>query len=137
MNVTPNFHFNGDCKDALELYEEAFKGEILTIMYYRDADSKDFPIESLSNEEKDYVYHAEMNIGSQRFMFSDKVHSISKGQNISIVITFTDPNEVENAYALLIKEGKIIRPLSETTYSRCFTSLLDKFGNRWELMTRD
>ncbi|WP_199624795.1 VOC family protein [Paenibacillus alkalitolerans] len=137
MIVTPNYHFNGDCKEAIELYQRAFDGKLIMIMYYRDADPEDTSIESLSDEEKNYVYHAEMMIGTQRFMFSDHINEIPKGQNISIVITFEYPSEVENAYNILIDGGKIIQPICETTYSSCFASLVDKYGMRWELMTEN
>lgn len=137
MIVTPNYHFNGNCEEALKLYEKAFNGKIITLMRYYDADPKDMPIEDLSDREKSYVYHSEMMIEGHRFIFSDDTKEIPKGQNISILVTFDSPNSVKNAYNVLIDNGTIIHPMIETTYSSCFVSLLDKFGMRWELMTED
>src|SRR5690348_7469845 len=101
MNVAPNFHFNGVCKDALELYRKAFNGELTTLILYRDADPADISVQDLTEEEKNYVYHAEMIIGTQRFMFSDATDEIPRGQNVSIVIIFEDPKEVEKTYYFL------------------------------------
>ena len=137
MIVTPNYHFNGTCEEALNLYQKAFNGKLLMLMHYRDANPKDMCIEGLSDREKSYVYHAEMVIGTQRFMFSDTTDEIHKGQSISIVITFDCSSDVKNAYNILIDGGMVIHPLQETTYSSCFASLVDKFGMRWELMTEN
>lgn len=137
MIITPNLHFQGECKEALKLYEKAFKGEITILLHYSDADPADFSIGQLSVEEKEYVYHAEMIIGSQRFIFSDSLQEISQGQNISIVVTFNCADEVTAAYELLVEGGVVVHPLQVTTYSSCFVSLVDRFGMRWELMTEN
>ncbi len=135
MLVTPNLHFNGRCKEALQLYKKAFDGKITILLRYCDAN--DMSTENMTNEQKDYVYHAEMIIANQRFMFSDSIDEIINGQNISIVVTFESTEEVKKAYNVLSPESTIIHPLQETTYSSCFVSLVDKFGMRWELMTEN
>ncbi|MBU9719876.1 MULTISPECIES: VOC family protein [Bacillaceae] len=135
MIVTPNFHFNGECLEALRLYEKAFGGQLLMCLHYNEANPEDMSTENLSEEQKQYVYHAEMMIGSQRFMFSDSLTTVPTGQHISIVITFNKPDEVRGAYNVLKFGSTIIHPLHETTYSNLMVSLIDKFGMRWELMT--
>ncbi len=135
MIITPNFHFNGECKEALKLYGKAFKGKLTMCLHYCDADPTDISIDQLSDEEKKYVYHAEMMIGKQRFFFSDHIDEIPKGQNVSIVVTFDCADDVKEAYRILSNGGFDIYPLQETTYSSCLVSLVDKFGLRWELMT--
>lgn len=40
MKVTPNFHFDGDCNEALKLYEKAFNGKITVLLFYRDANPR-------------------------------------------------------------------------------------------------
>lgn len=136
MLITPNLHFHGQCEAAMRLYERVFKGRITTMLHYRDADPSDLSV-SLSEEEKGFVYHAEMMIGNQRFMFSDSLDEIPRGRNLSIVITFDYPEDVKAAYEVLIEGGVDINPLKETTYSSCIASLVDRFGVRWELMTEN
>jgi PhnB protein len=106
-------------------------------MHYRDANSADMSIEKLSEAERNCVYHAEMLIGNQRFMFSDSIKEIPKGQNISTVVTFNDADDVKAAYKMRIEGSTVIHPMKETTYSSCFVSLVDRFGMRWELMTEN
>ncbi len=133
--VTPNFHFNGECEEALELYKKASRGRLETLIRYSDADANDFPAEALSDNQRNYVYHAEMQIGSQRFFFSDSIDKITKGQNVSVVLTFDNISDVKSAYGILSDGCTVIHPLREKTYSSCFVSLTDRFGIRWELMT--
>lgn len=133
--VTPNLHFNGECEKALEMYRKAFGGRLTTLIRYRDAEANDFPAEALSDEQRSYVYHAEMQIGSQRFFFSDSINKIAKGQNVSVVLTFDNIDAVKSVYDILSDGCTVIHPLCEKTYSGCFVSLADRFGIRWELMT--
>ena len=135
MQITPNYHFNGNCEEALHMYEKAFNGKITILLKNNDANPEDMTIDNMSVKEKSFVYHAEMVIGNQRFMFSDSSGNLPEGTNISIVITFETDEEVLSAYTILKTGGKIIHPVKSTTYSNCFISLIDKFGMRWELMT--
>jgi len=137
MQITPNYHFRGDCEEAIQLYKDAFNGEITSVMKYSNADPSDLSIKDMSDEDKNLVYHAEMLIGGHRFMFSDSMSDISFGQNTSMVVTFDTRGAVMDAYNILGKDAKIIHPITDTTYSSCFVSLVDKFGMRWELMTED
>ncbi len=134
MIISPNFIFNKECEQALKLYEKAFNGKITSLFYYKDADPSDFSI-TLSEEEKGYVYHAEMMIGNQRLMFSDSLEQIPSGTNLSLVMVYELKEDVEKAYEILIDGGHAITSPTETTYSSCFTCLVDKFGIRWTLMT--
>lgn len=134
MRVTPNLHFHGQCEEALDTYQKAFGAHPAVLLRYSDADKSDMPY-SLTAEELRYVYHAEMNIGQQRFFFSDSLCPLAPGINLSIVVTFDRPEDVMHACTVLMEGGYAITPLKQTTYSSCFTSLVDRYGIRWELMT--
>ena len=55
MIITPNLHFNGECKEALKLYEKAFKGKLAMCLRYCDADPADMSIDQLSDKEKEFI----------------------------------------------------------------------------------
>jgi PhnB protein len=135
MRVTPNYHFHGQCEEALRLYARALNGTVTVLLRNTDANPKDASIEGLSDEQRSHVFHAEMVIGGQRLMFSDSLEAVPQGQNISTVITFDTPEAVKHAHDILVDGGTIIHPLQATTYSSSFVSLIDRFGMRWELMT--
>jgi PhnB protein len=77
-----------------------------------------------------------MFIGTQRIMFSDIVEfDLSRGTSQFLAITFEDAAGVKRAYEVLKEGSTIVYPMTSTTYSSCFVSLIDKFGIRWTLMT--
>lgn len=133
--VTPSFNLNGQCEEAIELYEKAFGATTKLIMRYSDADERDWSL-PLTDEQKNMVYHAEMVIGNQRVFFSDIIEfNLAKGTSLFLAITFEDSESVKKAYEVLQEGSTIVCPMVSTTYSSGFVSLVDKFGFRWVLMT--
>lgn len=135
MIVTPVINMTGQCEEAIHYYENVFSTKADFILYYSDANPEDWK-KPLSEAQKKYVYHAEMRIGNQRFMFSDIIEfGIVQGDNFFVVITFDSKEEVEKVYNLLLPESQVRVPLHKTTYSSCTANLIDKYGIRWGLMT--
>jgi Uncharacterized protein conserved in bacteria len=133
--ITPVINMDGKCEEAIHYYEHVFSTKVDFIMHYSDANKEDWDIE-LTEEQKKYVYHCEMSICNQRFMFSDIItFEIVKGNNFFCVITCDTKQEVEDVYKRLEKESKILIPLHETTYSSATVNLIDKYGLRWAIMT--
>lgn len=135
MIVTPTLHFNGQCEEALGLYQKAFGLRTRYILHYSDADPRDWN-NSLTTEQQGYIYHSEAYIGGQRFMLADEIeHDVPKSTSLFLTITFETAGQVKKAYEVLTDGGSIIHPLRSTTYSSCMASVVDKFGFRWGLMT--
>lgn len=133
--ITPNFNFNGCCEEALNLYKKAFNAEIGCLLRYSEANKEDFKKE-LSDEEKRYIYHAELNLGTQRIMMCDNIDvPFATSFSLSLTVTFDTKEEVRQAYDILKEGSTTIYPLQSTTYSSCMVVFVDKFGFRWGLMT--
>lgn len=134
LQVTPNLHFNGQCKQAIKLYENALNARIENLLCESDANPKDW---TAKEDTKDLVYHCEMFIGGQRITLNDSHDSEDSKLNhtMSLLITFDSADKVKTAFSLLSDGCTIIHPMQSTSYSSCFVSLIDKFGMRWELMT--
>lgn len=133
MVVTPNFHMNGNCKEAIQLYQKALDAKIVSIFCNSDANPQDY---QLKPDEKDFVYHAEIMIGNQRIMMTDDLSDFPpKGNTLSLVITFDTSEEVKKVFDGFANACQVISPMKSTTYSSCFVSLIDKYGVRWEFMT--
>lgn len=134
LQVTPNLHFNGQCKQAIQLYEEAFDAKVKVLLCESDADPEDWTVKG---NRADLVYHCEMYIGTQRLMLNDSTDSDAQSLNhvMSLVVTFDTADAVQRALSILAEGCTIIHPMQSTSYSSCFVSLIDKFGMRWELMT--
>ena len=133
--ITPTIHFNGNCEEAIFLYQKAFSAKIGCLLHYSDRDEHDwnFP---LSKEQENYVYHSEVYIGEHRIMMADN-HEPDPNKNTSffLTITFDSADKVKETYEILKDSSTIIVPMHSTTYSSCAVSFIDKFGVRWGLMT--
>jgi PhnB protein len=133
--VTPTFNFNGQCEEAIKLYEKAFGATTKTLLRYSDAKLEDFDA-PLTDVQKNMIYHAEVYIGEQRIMFSDILEfDLPKSVSLFFTVTFDDPEDVKKAYEVLKDGCTIIYPIQSTTYSSCMVVLIDKFGFRWGIIT--
>ncbi len=65
--LTPTLNFAGRCEEALRLYEKAFKGKVSCLLRYKEGKKEDSHWQ-LTKEQENYIYHAELLIGSQRIM---------------------------------------------------------------------
>jgi len=134
LKITPNFHFRGQGKQAIELYKEAFGAEVRVLYCNSDANPEDCVGED--DYQNDILYHAEIFIDEQRITLSDDPDAPIPNTNpLSLLITFETAQEVKKAYEIMKDGATVIYPIQSTTYSSCFVSLVDKFGMRWELMT--
>lgn len=135
MLITPVINMSGNCKEAIHYYEEIFSTKADFILHYSDAKPEDLD-KPLTDEQKRYVYHAEMKIAGQRFMFSDIIDfEITNGNNFFAVITFDTKEEVREIYNALLPGSTVLIPIQNSTYSSCQANLVDKYGIRWGLMT--
>lgn len=137
MLLTPNFNFDGRCEEAMALYQQAFNAQVDFALRYRDANPADCSA-PLSQEQANYIYHAEMHIGGQRIMLCDNLDvPFQTSLALSLTVTFNTAEEVRRAFEILAPGGQIIYPLHSTTYSSQTCVLIDRFGFRWGLMTED
>ena len=117
MKVNPYLSFNGNCVEAVALYEKAFN------------------VKAVIEQEENLISHAEFEIGDYQLMLFDSPEPVKIGDNIMITIRF-DKNEIELAkfaFETLAQSGEIIMPLEETSWSKCFGLLVDKFGINWNM----
>ncbi len=117
--VVPNFNFDGRCAEAIELYQRAFGAEAAQVL----------------QDENGGVYHAEMNIGSQRIMLGDNADvPFEPSASLSLAVLMDSDADVRHAFDVLSEGRKILDPLQSTPYASSFASVFDRFGFRWVLM---
>ena len=135
--VTPNLRFNGQCEEAIVVYQKAFDAKIGCLLRCSDRDTRDWNAE-LTKEQENYVYHAEIYFGGARIMMSDNDKPVpNQGVNTScsLTVTFESADEVRRAYDEIKDGAEIVSPIRSKTYSSCHVSLIDRYGVRWSLMT--
>ena len=135
MKLTPTFNFAGSCREAILLYEKAFNGHITCLMSYRDANDPAY-VPLLTEEQKDFIYHAELMIGDERIIMSDQVDvEVQVCYSNFLTVMCDTKEEVQAAYEVMKEGSKTIYPMGSTWYSSCRVAFIDRFGIRWGIMT--
>ncbi|NLA83297.1 MAG: VOC family protein [Clostridiales bacterium] len=122
--------FNGNCREAVEFYSNAFDAQMQPIMTYGEANIPgDF-----SEEDKNLVMHTYLIISGSRVMFSDSYPGdpVNIGNNISITILSKNIEEIKTWFNRLKEGGTVEMDLQETFWSKCYGSLIDRFGVCWQ-----
>ena len=115
-----HLHFDGDCADAIALYEKAFNTK---------AEDYDY--------RNNKIAHARMKIHGQMVWLNDAREHI-KNDGIDgtahLVLTFNTPEELLACYDILKVDVNVPTPLHETPYSKMVGGFLDKFGVLWSFI---
>lgn len=136
MNIVPNFRYRGQCEAAMRLYEKAFSGEITCLFRYSDANLQDYNAANWPEEKLQCIYHGEMKLSGQRFMFCDDFdHDTSPGQRIAFNFIFSEKSQAEAVFHAMLEAGSsvIVAPHA-TTYSPFMSAVADPFGVRWGIL---
>jgi PhnB protein len=133
MAINVYLNFNGNTREAIEFYEQAFGTEKTQIMTFGDAPQD--PSHPLPEEAKDLVLHAQLNIGGSVVMFSDTFPGMpfTVGNNVTLAVVSTDIDEIKSSFEKLKEGGKVGMELQETFWSKCYGQVTDKFGVIWQL----
>jgi PhnB protein len=118
--LTTHIYFNGNCKEAIEMYKSALGATVKTIF---------------EDPESHLIVHAEIEIGDDLLMVNDfgDNDGISKSGGYQLCIQFDSENNLETAYAGM-HESTVISPMQSTDYSPCTIRFIDKFDVRWAFM---
>lgn len=137
MKITPTLNFGGKCREALHLYAQAFGGQITCLITYREANDPTY-MSLLTEDQKDWIYHAELLLDGQRIIMSD--HADIEFQTCYsnfLTLMYDTADEVRRAYALMEPGSTAIYPIAATPYSACRVVFVDRFSIRWGIMTEN
>jgi PhnB protein len=131
MRITPYLNFNGNCAEAIELYEKAF-GVKANVLRYSDAPPSE-GYEAIPGTEN-FVMHACLTNRADYTVFLADVppgipSSFGNGMSVSVELHHAD--SVKAAFNTLKEGGKVTMALQKTFWSELFGSLEDKFGVGW------
>ena len=132
MKASPYLIFNGNCKDAINIYEKAFKSKAV-ISHYKDAPPSE---EKIPQEFADFVMHATMPLGKSLLYLCDTTpdQKTTFGNGASICAEFDSIEEIKSAFAILKKGGEVSCAPGETFWNKYYAELKDQFGIKWSLM---
>jgi PhnB protein len=133
MSINVYLNFNGNCREAVEFYAQAFGTEQPQIMTFGDAPpNPDFPTPESA---KNLVMHAQLKINGSTVMFSDCFPGMNfvVGNNVNLAVVSKNMDEIKTFFHNLKEGGKVGMELQETFWSKCYGQLTDKFGINWQL----
>jgi PhnB protein len=133
VKLTPYITLEGKVKEAIRFYEEAIGAEILSLATY--GDMPNMP-ETFTDELKELVAHAKLQIGGSELMLSDAFGGIiAAGKQVTICITTNDVQHSRGIFEALQQGGTINMPFKEEPFSPGFGDVTDKFGVTFQIYT--
>lgn len=131
MSLNTYLFFDGDCREAFELYRSVFGGEFQELQTYGDAP----PDAAVPESEKDRIMHVSLAVGSSVLMGSDIGSTQGgppvQGTNFAISIVGESKEHCDELFAKLSAGGTVEMPLQETFWGAYFGSWTDRFGVGW------
>ncbi|GLC90033.1 VOC family protein [Lysinibacillus piscis] len=132
MAVETYLIFNGNCREAVSFYEKVFdtnKSDFTTF-----GESPQDPNYPMPEEAKNLVMHTRLSIFGSRVMFSDTFPGspFTVGNNVTLAVISNDEAKLRQAFEGLKEGGAVKMELQETFWSKCYGSLVDKFGVEWQ-----
>jgi len=129
MQLDTYVFFNGNCAEALALYQAAFGAQIDTLIRFRDTpDAANVPAEW-----HDKVMHAMFSLGSSEVMVSDGQFGQPPKEyhGFTFSIAADDAESGERTFNILSEGGTVITPWQSTFFTAGFGMLKDRFGVPW------
>ena len=126
--LIPHLHFNGNCKEAISLYEKAFNVKVDSVIL-----NSDYAPEEYKNDNR--VAHAEMRIHGQGFILRPIwQEDTSTDIAVHLIVTFKNKAGLLACYDKMKEESITIDPLETLPYSPLAVQFIDKFGVQWGFM---
>jgi len=132
MKISPYLSFNGNCEEAVLFYEKAFNVKAEIVRYNDAPKENDYQVQPGT---ENLVMHAQFELYSETIMFADMPpdYPVTNGNNIAIMAEFDTAEIAKSAFDALKVGGNVTMELQETFWSKCFGSLIDKFGIIWNI----
>ena len=125
-HMYPYLHFNGECREAMELYKTVFGGDLQVMPFTM--------MPNCDDADKDRVLHSCLTSGPFILQASDqpKSHAASAGgSSFDVCVDCSSIAEEEQYFNALSEGGTATMPLQDTFWGARFGMLQDKFGVRW------
>lgn len=134
MQVRPYLTFKGECQEALELYERAFRIEEKEVMRFKDMPENPENPMQIPDAQKNWILQATLPFGDNYIRMSDTIRELNDASTDMIgIVLESDVDTTKHAFAVLAEEGTVSMPLQETFFSPAYGIIYDKYGVMWNL----
>ena len=136
MKASPYLIFNGNCIEAIKLYEKAFNTKANYCQYKDTPPSKEYPIQPGTEE---FIMHGILPIGSETIYLCDTTldKSSTFGNGSFACVELDNADAVKSAFDVLKEGGKVFCGAQEIFWNKCYAELEDKFGLKWTIMIEE
>jgi PhnB protein len=132
MNVNTYLAFNGNCKEAFQLYEKVLGGKITFMMTHGESPMAD----TTAPEWKDKIMHASLQTPGGVVQGADHPQGRTvKPAGFSVSVTVKDAAEAEKIFKGLSEGGQVQMAFQKTFWSPGFGMCIDKFEVPWMVNT--
>lgn len=134
MAIEIFINFQGNCREAVEFYAEAFGTDRPQMMTYGDTPPQPGQQFPQFEEVKNQIMRASLTINGSNVMFQDVLPGMPliAGNNINLTIGMDDMERIKSAFGKLKEGGTVNMDLQETFWSKLYGSVTDKFGIPWQ-----
>ena len=135
IRINPYLMLDGRAKEAVAFYEQTLDAKLQMIQTFGGMPSD--PNRPMPEEAKERSAHALLKIGDSDLMISDIFPgmSLDMGDQVNICIMIDGKERTEHLYNALQQGGEVKMPLAETSWSKGYAIVKDKFGITFHLST--
>lgn len=125
INLNAYLMFDGNCREAMEFYQNLFGGTVKS-MTFGDVD------DSCPKAMRDSIMHSSLTGGEVVLLGSDNPEPKPTGSgNISLSLSGSDEQHLTQLFNQLSEGGKVIIPLETQVWGDLFGVVSDRFGIDW------
>jgi PhnB protein len=129
MQLDTYLFFNGDCADALALYQATLGAQVHAVIRFRDTPDA----ANVAPEWQDKVMHGLFSVGTTAIMVSDGQFGQPRKDytGFTLSIAADDVESGERMFTALSQGGEVLTPWQSTFFTTGFGMTKDRFGVPW------
>ncbi|MFP6596972.1 MAG: VOC family protein [Candidatus Hydrogenedentota bacterium] len=130
MRVNIHLTFRGQCREALEFYEDLLGGSDASMLTYADSPmAADVP-----SDWQNKIVHGSLSVEGMTLAGADILpEQYVPPKGFFVLLEVEDPSEAERLFMELSEGGSVEMPVQQTFWSIRFGMLIDRFGIPWEI----
>ena len=134
MRISPHLCFDGQCREAIQLYQRILGGTIETMLTYGES-----PMASSTDPQwHNRIVHASLLLDKVELTGVDMIPgSYHRPQGFFVTLTVDGVARAEETFKSLSQGGAIHVPFEKTFWSPGFGVLVDRFHVPWEINATD
>jgi PhnB protein len=134
MAIEAYLFFDGNCRQALALYAQAFQTEPTMVMTYGQT-----PDGEVAEADRERILYSALPLDGTNLMMSDCAAGTpyQVGNNISLSLELATKAEIDRLFAVLSPGGEVMQAPGPQFFSPWYTMFSDQFGVWWQLSLPD